>query len=170
MIRRPPRSTRHRTLFPYTTLFRSSAAAAEMERVRGGSADDLPFDQPHSDRPCVAVLPFANISGDPQQEYFSDGITEDIITELSRFSELLVIARNSTFQYKGKALDVRQIARELGARYVLEGSIRRSGGRRASPGTSGSIFIWRLSDIGTLERARPPRHKNSRSRRVSRRL
>jgi adenylate cyclase len=81
------------------------------------------------DRPSVAVLPFANLNRDPQQDYLSDGITEDIITELSRFSELLVIARNSSFQYKGKAVDVRQIGRELGARYVLEGSIRRSGGR-----------------------------------------
>jgi adenylate cyclase len=77
----------------------------------------------------VAVLPFANLSGDPQQDYFSDGITEDITTELSRFSELLVIARNSAFQYKGKAVDIRQAGRELGARYVLEGSVRRSGDR-----------------------------------------
>jgi adenylate cyclase len=84
---------------------------------------------PQSDRPSVAVLPFANLSGDPQQDYFSDGITEDIITELSRFSELLVIARNSSFQYKGKAVDIRQVSRELGARYILEGSVRRSGDR-----------------------------------------
>jgi adenylate cyclase len=80
-------------------------------------------------RPSVAVLPFDNLSGDPQQDYFSDGITEDIITELSRFSELLVIARNSSFQYKGKAVDIRQVGEELGARYVLEGSVRRSDGR-----------------------------------------
>jgi adenylate cyclase len=84
---------------------------------------------PRFDRPCVAVLPFANLSGDTLQEYFSDGITEDIITELSRFSELLVIARNSSFQYKGKAIDIRQVGKDLGARYVLEGSIRRSGER-----------------------------------------
>jgi adenylate cyclase len=75
------------------------------------------------------VLPFANLSGDPQQDYFSDGITEDIITELSRFSELLVIARNSSFQYKGKTVDIRQVGQELGARYVLEGSVRQSGHR-----------------------------------------
>jgi adenylate cyclase len=81
------------------------------------------------DRPCVAVLPFANLSGDPQQDYFSDGITEDITTELSRFSELMVIACNSAFQYKGRAVDIRQVGRELGARYVLEGSVRRSGSR-----------------------------------------
>ena len=81
------------------------------------------------DKPSVAVLPFNNLSGDPSHEYFSDGITEDIITELSRFSELFVIARNSSFQYKGKAADVRQVGRELGVRYVLEGSVRREGGR-----------------------------------------
>jgi adenylate cyclase len=79
------------------------------------------------DRPSVAVLPFANLSGDPQQDYFSDGMTEDITTELSRVSELAVIARNSAVQYKGKAVDIRQVGRELGARYVLEGSVRRSG-------------------------------------------
>jgi adenylate cyclase len=81
------------------------------------------------DRPSVAVLPFANLSGDPQQDYISDGITEDITTELSRFSELRVIARNSAFQYKGKAVDIRQVGRELGARYVLEGSLGRRGDR-----------------------------------------
>src|SRR5262249_29470549 len=79
--------------------------------------------------PSVAVLPFDNLSGEVQQDYFSDGLTEDIITELSRFSELLVIARNSTFQYKDRAVDIRQVGRELGARYVLEGSVRRGGDR-----------------------------------------
>src|SRR5260370_16005557 len=83
-----------------------------------------------ADGPSVAVLPFVNLSGDPQQDYFSDGMTEDITTELSRFSELAVIARNSAFQYKGKAVDIRQVGRELNARYVLEGSVRRSGGPR----------------------------------------
>src|SRR5262245_32222755 len=81
------------------------------------------------DKPSIAVLPFANLSGDPKEDYFSDGITEDIITELSRFSELFVIARNSSFQYKGKSPDIRQVGRELGVRYVLEGSIRRVGDR-----------------------------------------
>ena len=79
------------------------------------------------DKPSIAVLPFANLSSDPGQGYLADGIVEDIITELSRFSELFVIARNSSFQYKGKATDVRQIGRELGVRYVLEGSVRRAG-------------------------------------------
>jgi adenylate cyclase len=81
------------------------------------------------DRPSIAVLPFTNMTDDPAQNYFSDGITEDIITELSRFSELFVIARNSSFQYKAGAVDVRQVGRDLGVRYVLEGSIRRGGDR-----------------------------------------
>ena len=77
--------------------------------------------------PAIAVLPFTNMSGDIKEDYFSDGITEQIISELARFRGLYVIARNSTFQYKGRALDVREVGRELGARYVLEGSVRRSG-------------------------------------------
>lgn len=84
---------------------------------------------PLPDKPSLAVLPFANMSGDPEQEYFTDGITEDIITELSRFRSLFVIARNSTFTYKGKAVDVRAVSTELGVRYVLEGSIRRANQR-----------------------------------------
>jgi len=86
-------------------------------------------DYPVPDRPSIAVLPFTNMSGDPGQAYFSDGITEDIITALSRFHSLLVIARNSSFTYKGKPVDVRAIGRELGVRYVLEGSLRRAGNR-----------------------------------------
>ena len=82
-----------------------------------------------ADLPSIAVLAFTNMNGDPEQDYLCDGITEDIITELSRFSELLVIARNSSFRYKGKSVEVRQVGRELGARYVLEGSIRRAGDR-----------------------------------------
>jgi len=81
------------------------------------------------DRPSIAVLPFSNLSREPSQDYSADGITEDIITELSRYSELFVIARNSSFTYKGKAVDVRQVGRELGVRYVLEGTIRRSSDR-----------------------------------------
>ncbi|RAZ88571.1 adenylate/guanylate cyclase domain-containing protein [Mesorhizobium hawassense] len=81
------------------------------------------------DKPSIAVLAFQNMSGDPDQEYFADGITEDVITDLSKVSGLLVIARNSSFAYKGKAVDVRQVARELGVRSVLEGSIRRAGNR-----------------------------------------
>ena len=86
-------------------------------------------DPPLPDRPSIAVLPFANLSADPDQEYFSDGVADDIITELSRARDLFVIARNSSFTYKGRAVDVRQVARELGVRYVLEGSLRRDGER-----------------------------------------
>jgi TolB-like protein len=84
---------------------------------------------PRPDKPSIAVLPFANLSGDPEQEYFSDGIADDIITELSRSHSLLVIARNSSFTYRGRSVDVRQVARELGVRYLLEGSVRRGGPR-----------------------------------------
>jgi TolB-like protein len=84
---------------------------------------------PLPDKPSIAVLPFQNMSGDPEQEYFVDGLVEDIITGLSRFRSLFVIARNSSFAYKGKLPDVRQVGRELGVRYVLEGSVRRSGNR-----------------------------------------
>jgi TolB-like protein len=82
-----------------------------------------------ADKPAVAVLPFEDMSGDPGQAYFSDGITEDIITELSRFRHLMVIARSSSFSFRGKSMDVREIGRMLGAGYVVEGSIRRAGDR-----------------------------------------
>jgi TolB-like protein/class 3 adenylate cyclase len=81
------------------------------------------------DKPSIAVLPFQNMSGDIEQEYFADGIVEEIITALSRFGALFVIARNSTFTYKGRAVDVKQVGRELGVRYVLEGSVRKAGNR-----------------------------------------
>jgi adenylate cyclase len=81
------------------------------------------------DKPSIAVLPFTNMSGDPEQEYFADGMVEDIITELSRFKGLFVIARNSSFTYKGKSVDIKQVGHELGVRYVLEGSVRKSGQR-----------------------------------------
>jgi adenylate cyclase len=84
---------------------------------------------PLPDKPSIAVLPFANMSGDPEQEYFADGMVEEIITALSRVRWLFVIARNSTFTYKGQAVDVKQVGRELGVRYVLEGSVRKAGGR-----------------------------------------
>jgi adenylate cyclase len=81
------------------------------------------------EKPSIAVLPFQNISSDPEQEYFADGFVEDIITGLSRIKWLFVVARNSSFAYKGKPVDVRQVGRELGVRYVLEGSVRRAGSR-----------------------------------------
>ena len=84
---------------------------------------------PLPDKPSIAVLPFANLSGDPEQEYFADGMVEEIITALSRIHWLFVIARNSSFTYKGQTVDVKQVGRELGVRYVLEGSVRKAGGR-----------------------------------------
>lgn len=81
------------------------------------------------DKPSIAVLPFQNMSGDPEQEYFADGMVEDIITALSRFKSLFVIARNSSFTYKGKTIDIKQVGRELGVRYILEGSVRKAGGK-----------------------------------------
>jgi TolB-like protein/Flp pilus assembly protein TadD len=101
-------------------LYRVSAAAASSEPPRMSDATT-------ASKPSIAVLPFANMSGDPEQEYFSDGITEDIITELSRFRSLFVIAHNSSFAYKGRTLDLREIGRNLGVRYIVEGSIRRAG-------------------------------------------
>ena len=88
---------------------------------------------PLPDKPSIAVLPFQNMSGDPEQEYFADGMVEDIITGLSRIKWLFVIARNSTFTYKGRAVDVKQVGRELGVRYVLEGSVRKAAIASASP-------------------------------------
>lgn len=91
----------------------------------GSSRPSLPL----PDKPSIAVLPFANLSGDPEQDYFADGVVEDIIAGLSRIKWVFVIARNSSFVYKGKAMDVKQVGRELGVRYVLEGSVRKSSNR-----------------------------------------
>jgi adenylate cyclase len=84
---------------------------------------------PLPDKPSIAVLPFQNLSGDPEQEYFADGMVEEIITALSRFKSLFVIARNSSFTYKGKAIDIKEVGRRLGVRYVLEGSVRKASGK-----------------------------------------
>ncbi len=97
--------------------------AQRKEAEQSGASLSLP------EKPSIAVLPFNNMSGDPDQEYFSDGMTEDIITALSRLRWLFVIARNSTFTYKGRAVDIKQVGRELGVRYVLEGSVRKAGSR-----------------------------------------
>src|SRR5216684_6847006 len=97
------------------------AVSAQVDAMR----DDLAL--PH--KPSIAVLPFQNMSGDPEQEYFVDGMVEEIITVLSRIRWLFVIARNSSFSYKGQSPDMRQVGRELGVRYVLEGSVRKAGGR-----------------------------------------
>ena len=98
--------------------------------VRGESSTPAVMASPPlPDKPSIAVLPFQNLSGDPEQEYFADGMVEEITTALSKVRWFLVIARNSTFAYKGRAVDVRQVARELGVRYVLEGSVRKAGNR-----------------------------------------
>jgi adenylate cyclase len=107
------------------------------------------------DRPSIAVLPFSNMSGDPEQEYFADGMVEDIITALSCFKSLFVIARNSSFTYKGRAVDIKQVGRELGVRYVLEGSVRKAGGRMRITGqlidaTTGA-HLWADKIDGALE-------------------
>jgi TolB-like protein len=122
-------------------------------------------EQPHEpsaplalpDKPSIAVLPFTNMSGDPEQEYFADGMVEEIITALARFPSLFVIARNSSFTYKGRAVDIKQVGRELGVRYVLEGSVRKAGDRVRIIGqliqAESSIHVWAErfeSDLGDL--------------------
>jgi adenylate cyclase len=94
------------------------------------AASDPPSQLPTAaDKPSIAVLPFQNMSGDPEQEYFADGMVEEIVTALSRIRGLFVIARNSSYTYKGQAVDVKRVGRELGVRYVLEGSVRKGGNR-----------------------------------------
>jgi len=110
---------------------------------------------PLPDKPSIAVLPFANMSGDPEQEYFADGMVEEIITALSRIRWLFVIARNSSFTYEGRAIDVKQVGRELGVRYVLEGSVRKAGGRvritaQLIDATNGA-HLWADRFDGSLE-------------------
>ena len=106
------------------------AQAIRVYRVQGEKPPAQPVTAPPlPDKPSIAVLSFANMSNDPEQEFFADGIAEDVITALSRYPSLFVIARNSCFTYKGRAVDVKQVGRELGVRYVLEGSLRKSGNR-----------------------------------------
>jgi adenylate cyclase len=110
---------------------------------------------PLPDKPSIAVLPFQNMSGDPEQEYFADGVVEDIITALSRMRWLFVIARNSSFTYKGRAVDVKQISRELGVRYILEGSVRKAANRVRITGqlidSATSSHLWADRFDGALE-------------------
>jgi TolB-like protein/class 3 adenylate cyclase len=132
-------------------LYRVRDNATPIERRLRVTPQPLPL----PDKPSIAVLPFANMSGDPEQEYFADGMVEEIITALSRIRWLFVIARNSTFTYKGQAVDVKQVGRELGVRYILEGSVRKAGGRvritsqliDASTGT----HLWADHFDGSLE-------------------
>jgi adenylate cyclase len=128
-------------------------------RVRSSSAArqaiSLPAALPLPDKPSIAVLPFANLSGDPEQEYFADGMVEEIITALSRIRWLFVIARNSTFTYKGQPVDVKQVGRELGVRYVLEGSVRKAGNRVRISGqlidAQTGAHLWADRFDGSLE-------------------
>ncbi|MEX0852870.1 MAG: adenylate/guanylate cyclase domain-containing protein [Bauldia sp.] len=131
------------------------------DRAAKGDRPGVANPTSHPESPSIAVLPFANMSGDPEQEYFTDGITEDIITDLSKVAGLLVIARNSSFAYKGKHVDVRTIANELRVRSVLEGSIRRAGNRvritaqLIDAGTGGHLWAERydrdLTDIFAVQ-------------------
>jgi adenylate cyclase len=110
---------------------------------------------PLPDKPSIAVLPFQNMSGDPEQEYFADGMVEEIITALSRNKQLFVIARNSSFTFKGKAVEIKQVARDLGVRYVLEGSVRKSGNRIRITGqlidAASGAHLWADRYDGALE-------------------
>jgi TolB-like protein len=121
------------------------------ENSVGATAAALPL----PDRPSVAVLPFNNLSGDPEQDYFADGIVEDIITALSRLKWLFVIARNSSFTYRGKNVDVKQVARELGVRYVLEGSVRKAGNKVRITGQlidgGSAVHIWADTFDGIID-------------------
>jgi len=141
----------------------SNPVRAHAVRAGAHSAliDRLSAAPPLPDKPSIAVLPFENMSGDPEQEYFADGMVEEIITALSRFKALFVIARNSSFTYKGRAVDVKQVGRELGVRYVLEGSVRRAANRVRITGqlvdTSTGAHLWAdrfdggLSDVFDLQ-------------------
>ncbi len=111
---------------PGSPLSHIAGEGAERHKREAGEGSPV---LPLPDKPSIAVLPFANMSGDPEQEYFADGMVEEIITALSRIRWLFVIARNSSFTYKGRAVDVKQVGRERGVRYVLEGSVRKGGGR-----------------------------------------
>jgi TolB-like protein len=114
----------HEPIRAYKVGAPSKPGAAAPARV--AEAESPP---PLPDRPSIAVLAFDNMSGDPEQEYFADGMVEEIITALSRFKWLFVIARNSSFTFKGQAIDVKEIGRRLGVRYVLEGSVRKAAGK-----------------------------------------
>jgi TolB-like protein/Tfp pilus assembly protein PilF len=147
-----------------TTVYRKLGVSSKLDLHKYFESSASPPDRPRPqrpDKPSIAVLAFENMSGDPDQDYFSDGITLDIITALSRSPWLFVIARNTTFTYKGANVDVREVARELGVRYVLEGSVRRSAERirvtaQLIDGTTGG-HIWsdrydgRIADVFDLQ-------------------
>jgi TolB-like protein/class 3 adenylate cyclase len=134
-------------------VWRWSPGASPPPAIATPPPPDVPLTLP--DKPSIAVLPFKNMSGDPEQEYFADGMVEEIITALSRIRWLFVIARNSSFTYKGKAVDIKQVGRELGVRYVLEGSLRKAGDRIRITGqlidTSSGMHLWADRFDGALE-------------------
>jgi adenylate cyclase len=135
-------------------VYAVSAAKPPMtSNSRKAPDEEKPFALP--DKPSIAVLPFQNMSGDPEQDYFADGMVEDITTALSRFTTLFVIARNSSFTYKGRAVDIKQVGRELGVRYVLEGSVRKAAGRLRITGqlieASSGTHLWAEKFDGALE-------------------
>jgi adenylate cyclase len=151
-IARPVRVYRVRSEGPHPNP-PPPAGEGSARGARVGAAE--PPALPLPDKPSIAVLPFANMSGDPEQEYFADGMVEEIITALSRIRWLFVIARNSSFTYKGQSIDVKQVGRELGVRYVLEGSVRRAGGRvritaQLIDATNGA-HLWADRFDGSLE-------------------
>ena len=113
--------------FRFVGMVREANPPSDAALVSGGPVGSPTPSFPVPNCPSIAVLPFVNLSSDPQQEYFADGIVEDITTALARFRGMFVIARNSSFTYKGKAVDVKQVGRELGVRYLLEGSVRKAG-------------------------------------------
>jgi adenylate cyclase len=135
--------------------FRFVGQVREAREVAGPDPGDTHESAPAvPDKPSIAVLPFANMSDDPEQEYFANGMVEDIITALSRFKSLFVIARNSSFTYKGRAVDIKQIGRELGVRYVLEGSVGKAAGRVRISGqlieASTGAHLWAEKFDGAL--------------------
>jgi len=141
--------------YRFTSLVSPMAPDTARSGASVKSAAAAHEEPPLAHRPSIAVLPFDNLSGDPQQDYFSDGIVEEIITALTRTSWLLVIARNSSFTYKGRAVDVKQVGRELGVHYVLEGSLRKSANRVRITcqliDASNGMHIWADRYDGLLE-------------------
>ena len=146
--------------------FRFVGPVLEAQGPAGAATADHPVEPPKPalalpDKPSIAILPFTNLSSDPDQDYFADGMVDEITTALSRFKSLFVIARNSSFTYKGKAVDIKQVGRELGVRYVLEGSVRKAAGKVRIIGqlidAATGMHLWAdrfegdLSDIFALQ-------------------
>jgi len=149
-----PALTHPGTIAPGSSLSRIAGEGAERQRREAGEGIS-PTTLPLPEKPSLAVLPFQNLTGDPEQEYFVDGMVEEITTAISRLPWLFVIARNSSFTYKGRAVDVKEVVRELGVRYVLEGSVRKAGKRVRITGqlidTATSAHIWADRFDGALD-------------------